>query len=137
LWKKFSPSRVLSKIKANKKIKLEEEKTNKNKNKEFEMSRMCSLRAFFVLCLVLQIWISIASGASRVIAKGSGLEGKLRYQSLDSKSDQLYLATEGKYNPDEDKWKYKPDNKGKYVHVHIPYDGEWLRTSSDFLKLKK
>jgi hypothetical protein len=29
----------------------------------------------------------------------------------------------GKYQPEADKWAYKPDNSGKYVHVHVPYNG--------------
>lgn len=31
--------------------------------------------------------------------------------------------TSGKYVADEDKWAYKPDKSGKYVHVDVPYDG--------------
>lgn len=31
---------------------------------------------------------------------------------------------QGKYKPDENNWAYKPDNRGKYVHVPVPYDGK-------------
>lgn len=27
--------------------------------------------------------------------------------------------------PEVNKWAYKPDNSGKYVHVHVPYDGKY------------
>lgn len=31
--------------------------------------------------------------------------------------------TSGKYVHNEDKWAYKPDKSGKYVHVNVPYNG--------------
>lgn len=62
--------------------------------------------------------------------KNLASKGKVRLDSLDSKlalSSNLLseTTTKGKYSPDQDKWAYKPDNRGKYVHVHIPYDGKY------------
>ncbi|KAG5675018.1 hypothetical protein PVAND_004958 [Polypedilum vanderplanki] len=45
-------------------------------------------------------------------------------RKLDSSSFSSYqTSTQGKYIADHNKWAYKPDNRGKYVHVHIPYNG--------------
>ncbi|XP_070495078.1 uncharacterized protein [Chironomus tepperi] len=38
-------------------------------------------------------------------------------------SNQYQTTTEGKYIADLEKYVYKHDNRGKYVHVHIPYNG--------------
>lgn len=72
------------------------------------------------------MWIVGMNAASRVLQVGSGKEGKLSHQSIDSKSNLSYETTpKGKYVANEDKWAYKPDNRGKYVHVPVPYDGEF------------
>lgn len=42
---------------------------------------------------------------------------------LDFPSDFSSYKPKGNYVAEEDKWSYKKDNRGKYVHVHIPYNG--------------
>jgi hypothetical protein len=72
------------------------------------------------------MWIKGLDAASRVLQRGSGNEGKLSHHSIDSKSNLSYETTpEGKYIANENKWAYKSDNRGKYVHVPVPYDGEF------------
>ena len=62
--------------------------------------------------------------------RGSVNEGKFNQHSFDSALDRLSNPSyeqipKGKYVPEEkDKWAYKPDNRGKYVHIHVPYDGK-------------
>jgi hypothetical protein len=71
------------------------------------------------------MWISGSEAGSLDRFSGSGNEGKVYRRSFDSKLS--FDGFEGKYNDNEDQWKYKPDNRGKYVHVNIPalpYDGE-------------
>jgi hypothetical protein len=75
--------------------------------------------------VIFHVWISGIEAGSFNRFSGSGNEGNIYRQSFDSKLS--FDAVQGKYNAEEDKWKYKPDNRGKYVHVHIPalpYDGE-------------
>ncbi|CRK99896.1 CLUMA_CG013199, isoform A [Clunio marinus] len=75
--------------------------------------------------LVIQIMVKNSDGATTVIQKkqkGSGNEGKVRDNSFASKADRLSnllpseTVTEGKYVHDVNRWAYKPDNSGKYVH---------------------
>lgn len=80
------------------------------------------------MLVILQVWIKNSDAASAGRYRATGNEGNARKLSLDSKLDfPSNLSSEntlkGKYVPDEDKWAYRPDNRGKYVHVHIPYNG--------------
>lgn len=76
------------------------------------------------------VWIKNSGAASTGRYISSGNEGNPRKLSLDSKLDfTSNLSSEntlkGKYVPDADKWAYRPDNRGKYVHIHIPYNGTY------------
>lgn len=69
------------------------------------------------------MWIKNADAATLDrFSRGSGNEGNIYRQSFDTNLS-FGNAPEGKYTPDEDKWRYKPDNRGKYVHIPFPYDG--------------
>lgn len=77
------------------------------------------------MLVILQVWIKNSSAAATGRYRASGNEGNPQKLSLDSKLDfSSNLSSEntlkGKYVPDEDKWAYRPDNRGKYVHIHVP-----------------
>lgn len=79
-----------------------------------------------MLALVL-VWIKNSGAASTGRYIASDNEGNPRKLSLDSLDFSSNLSSEntlkGQYVPDADKWRYRPDNRGKYVHIPVPYNG--------------
>lgn len=75
------------------------------------------------------MWINTSEAAtSAYILKRTGSEGKniqvFIWFLLDHLANVSFkIILEGKYVSDIDKWAYKPDNRGKYVHMHVPYNG--------------
>lgn len=87
---------------------------------------------FQFIVIVVQIWITNIEAANvqrAVNRRGSGNEGKFNQHSFDTELDILSklsseIKPQGRYVESLDKWAYKPDTRGKYVHVNIPYNGK-------------
>lgn len=81
------------------------------------------IRKFSQILLVLQTWKKVQAGTLDRFS-GSGNGGNIQRKSFDP--NLSFDVFEGKYVDNESKWKYKPDSRGKYVHVPNPYNGKQL-----------
>lgn len=90
--------------------------------------------------MVFLFWIENTEAASAALSR-SRQQGSVHFDyesaSLPSLPSKIL---ESKYLAKEDKWAYKPDNRGKYVHMPVPYNGKrkllrYLQQQNVYIKI--
>ncbi|KAL7039905.1 hypothetical protein ACKWTF_000170 [Chironomus riparius] len=83
------------------------------------------IAVFLILCQIFTA-SSLSVDKKSSIASGKYVDNSGRYKDNSGKyvdNKGKYVDNSGKYVADLEKFIYRHDNRGKYVHVHIPYNG--------------